>query len=48
MKTLFKLTGGIYCVTMIGSVIYMIADPEGYGRMLGKITHGIFKELDVD
>ena len=40
MKKFIAATIGVYSVVCIGSCIYMVVDPEGYGRLLGRIAKG--------
>ena len=48
MKKFIAATIGVYSVVCIGSCIYMVVDPEGYGRLLGKISKGWFKGVGLD
>lgn len=47
MKKLIAATIGVYSVVCIGSCIYMVVDPEGYGRLLGKMAKGWFSVLEL-
>ena len=40
MKKLITISVGVYSAVCIGSCIYMLVNPEGYGKMLGKIAKG--------
>ena len=46
MKKIIMIGGAAYTVICIGVCIYMLIDPEGYGKMIGKIVSGVCKGID--
>lgn len=47
MKKFIAASMCVYSVVCIGSCIYMVIDPEGYGRLLGKISKGYVSALGL-
>ena len=46
MKKVFVIGGSIYMGICIGMCVYMIVNPEGYGRLIGKTMSGINKGFE--
>ena len=48
MKTILKLTATVYCIIAVGGAAYMLINPEGYGRIIGKVVYGFNNELEEE
>lgn len=46
MKKIMIVGGVVYTVICIGACVYMVVNPEGYGRYMGKVFKGFFNEVD--
>lgn len=46
MKKVLTISGTIYVGICIGMCIYMIVDPEGYGKLLGRMYSGVTKGMN--
>ena len=48
MKKFIIISGVVYMVTYVGACVYMIANPEGYGKLLGRIFGGFYDALEKE
>lgn len=46
MKKILVIGGVIYIVTYVGACVWMVANPEGYGKMFGKMWAGLCEGLE--
>ena len=46
MKKVILIGSAVYVTICVGFCVYMIVDPEGYGKFMGKVTSGIIKGMN--
>lgn len=48
MKKIMVISGVVYMTVYVGVCVYMVVNPEGYGRLMGKVFKGFFEVVDTE